>query len=327
MAVVTGAIKQKTIGKGITWTSVYLQNIIIQLPNILGFLDKVTHLYFNEINLVKIWIISLIFALFAVDLIGGLALIFSASLTVFSVGTAFVILVLNLDPMYLFSRTITNTIFSDYVSNPWFQIVLFFSNLIRLVFCYLVSNWLLVNIRTLVIVQLTSDASLVNLENILLTNCQTRLSNCISLYKQLTIERNTLLSFGKVTLTGFLTVVFFFLILSMAAIEIGVLLGSPLISAAGAVASVIVFAVFVVTINLCCLIYEKSVKIRNLWKWRIQKERDTKYFRRVIRSLKPLIVPAGDMGKVDKEMKMNYSHAVLVNSVNLLIGLGEFVGL
>lgn len=188
------------------------------------------------------------------------------------------------------------------------------------------SNWILVNIRTLIILQLTSGTSFVGLESILLKNClNCKLSNCILLYKQLTIERNTLLSFEKAAITGFLTVAFFLTVLSVGAIEVGIFYGSPIISITSASILLVVFAVLVVTLNLCCLIYEKSVKIRSLWKWRIVRGSNTKYFGKVLKSLKPLNVPAGDMGKVDQEMKMNYSHAVLVNTVNFLVGLGEFI--
>lgn len=250
---------------------------------------------------------------------------FSLFLTVFTALFAFLTVFFNWDSVCLVIYILKNTVFSTYLLTLWFQIFYFISQLFRFGFIFLVSNWLMVNIRTMVILLLTSGTSFVSLETLLLKNCQIRLSNSILLYKQLIVARNTLLPFEKAAVTVFLTGVFFFLLLCMSAIEAGIVLGNPIISISGALVGIIVLTIFVVTINLCCLIYEKSVKIRNLWKWRIQNGCDTKYFRKVIKSLKPLYVPAGDMGKVDKDMKMNYSHAVLVNSANLLIGLGEFV--
>lgn len=250
---------------------------------------------------------------------------FSLFSTAFTVLAANLVIALNWDPIFLLNSILTQTYFSEYLTTPRFQILYLVVQVFRYGSFIVVSNWLFVNVRTLVILQLTSGTSFVGLESILLKHCPNRLTNStISLYKQLTIVRNTLLSFEKAAVTSFLTVVFFFIILSTSAIEVGILLKRPIISISGASIAIIVLTVFVVTINLLCLIYEKSVKIRNLWKWRIENGRDVKYFRRVIKSLNPLIIPAGDMGKVDKEMKMNYSHAVLVNNVNLLIGLGEF---
>lgn len=54
---------------------------------------------------------------------------------------------------------------------------------------------------------------------------------------------------------------------------------------------------------------------------KIQKGCDTKYLRKVLKSLKLSFVPAGDMVKVDQQKEMNHCHAVLVNIVNLLVGL------
>ncbi len=266
------------------------------------------------------------FIIFAVDLIRGLALAFTIFATaVFAIALCIAML-LNWDPIYLLKHILVNTIFLPYVSSIWFERFLIIFQLFRYGISFLVANWFIVNVRTMIIVVLTTATSFVSLEGILIKNDQKRLSNStISLYKQLTIERNTLLSCEKAQIAGFLTAVFFIIIFSISAVEIGILFESPIISISGGGLALIVVAVLVVTLNLACLIYERSIKIRSLWKWKIYQQSNVKYFRRVLKCLKPLIVPAGNMGKVDKEMKMNYSHAVLVNTVNLLVGLSQFI--
>lgn len=86
-------------------------------------------------------------------------------------------------------------------------------------------------------------------------------------------------------MTDFLTAVFFLVGFAVGAIEVVILFGSPIISITGGVVALVLLAVLIVTLNLACLMCGNSVIVRDLWKWKIQKSCDTKYLRKVLKSL------------------------------------------
>lgn len=185
------------------------------------------------------------------------------------------------------------------------------------------SQAILTTIRTIIIIGFTKGAAFINLQGILLN--QDVGPSSIALYRQLIVEQNVLLHSEKCLIACALTGGFFLIILSLIAIEIGFFLVNIVVMLTASIVSIFIATVVVIVLKICCSYQERSVKIKNAWLEEAGFKWSRKYWTMVVKSCKPLVIPAGNVGVVDKELKINYFHSVLVNTANVLLATKEFV--
>ncbi|CAL8140857.1 unnamed protein product [Orchesella dallaii] len=74
-----------------------------------------------------------------------------------------------------------------------------------------------------------------------------------------------------------------------------------------------------------CAMHNKTNRIKENWRNQLvlNKIHDRKLMQKVVNSCRPLALPAGDVGIIDKDIKMCYFYQTLNNTVNLMIMLGD----
>lgn len=72
-----------------------------------------------------------------------------------------------------------------------------------------------------------------------------------------------------------------------------------------------------------CAYFENSQEILTRWKTDLAKGSYSKSTRKELQSLKPIAMPAGDVGIIDKDIKINYWDALLGNVVNVILSVNE----
>lgn len=194
----------------------------------------------------------------------------------------------------------------------------------RLLFCHIAAQMLLVNIRTMCIVILTSGAALLNIQVILM---EQRIGiRTFSLYKQLMIEGSVNSVFSCACLTSTLVGGLLLFALATAAVEIGYLRMNPILMTGGGLFVILIAVTIALGLRTCCSIHEKSKE--TLLKWRKQAEQrlDYRFCLRVLKSCTPLGIHVGNVGVVNKDLTINYFASTLVNTVNFLMAIKELMG-
>lgn len=72
-------------------------------------------------------------------------------------------------------------------------------------------------------------------------------------------------------------------------------------------------------------IFEITSKTLIKWKGQIHEVARVKYMRRVLRSMRPISLPIGDVGIIDKDIKVNYLDALMIYIANSLIACKNFI--
>ncbi len=195
--------------------------------------------------------------------------------------------------------------------------------MLRLIISQVVIQIILTNVRTGLIIAITSGMTLISLQ-VILSQQHVNIRS-IGLYKQLLVQRNALVVYEKIGVTGCLAGGFFLLSAAIIGIEIGFLLMNPILIATASLLGIIFLGFIVVILKMCRSINDRSLKL--LYNWRV--EAGSRFNKglllRLIRSFRTLSVPAGEVGIVNKELEINYFAALLINTVNLLMGMKEFI--
>lgn len=147
----------------------------------------------------------------------------------------------------------------------------------------------------------------------------------ISVYKEMAVERNFLIEFEKFFSGIGLTGLYWFIVVSLNGVVVAIKLRNSqlfiVMNTMSALGLLIITFIFV----FCCSIYENTVAILQQWKIQVASCRNRFVLRKIIRSCRPLPVPAGNVGILDREIKMNYFHFVIVNTINHMLVINYFM--
>ncbi|CAL8140869.1 unnamed protein product [Orchesella dallaii] len=144
----------------------------------------------------------------------------------------------------------------------------------------------------------------------------------ISEFKILHVSLAQIYGMGKYLFGGFLTIGFITLVVGPS-----VAVYSARVMANGFVTFVTSFFVFVLFFIICfsfdigCSINERTVKMKQKWQKDLKEYSglERKILRRQIRAYRALGLPVGSVGILDKEIKINYLHHILIHNVDLVL--------
>lgn len=186
----------------------------------------------------------------------------------------------------------------------------------------MISQILACNVRFLFILLFTQAVPLLALIQIINEIKLDRKS--VRLYRQLQVERALIRDTEKIGSSLILALGALLLIVSINSATLGMRLNNFVIFAVSVFVLVVLVIGFGITFSVCCSINENSVKALTRWQRQLQSVMlGRKYYRCLLLSLRALFCPAGDLGILDKSIKCNYSSAVLLYSVNLMIMLKQ----
>lgn len=147
----------------------------------------------------------------------------------------------------------------------------------------------------------------------------------VKVYKEMAVERNILIGFEKFTTCIGLTGLYIFLVFSLNGGTFAFKLGNSELFIIMITMSVLCFLIITFVFVFCCSINENSATILQQWKIQVVSRRNRFRMRKIIRSCRPLSVPAGNVGILDKEIKINYYHSVVVNTINLMVVMNDLL--
>lgn len=148
----------------------------------------------------------------------------------------------------------------------------------------------------------------------------------ISVYKEMAVERNFLIEFEKFFSGIGLTGLYWFVVVSLNCVVVAIKLRNSQLFIVMITMSAL--GLLIITfIVLCCSIYECTVAVLQQWKIQVASCRNRFLLRKIIRSCRPFPVPPGNVVILDREIKMNYFHSVVVNTINLMLVINDFMPL
>ncbi len=146
----------------------------------------------------------------------------------------------------------------------------------------------------------------------------------VKMYRQVRICIYLNYTLLKVVLGIFLSLSFFVVIFS---INLSIFGWNflPLIVYLMAPTIAIIFFVFLIfSLDIGSFIYEITLKTLNKWKREVHQTVKVNYLKRVLNSMRPIALPVGDVGIVDRDIKVNYMDTLMVGIVNGLILCKDF---
>lgn len=223
---------------------------------------------------------------------------------------------IRLDPLYVYI-----VILEQYPEIP--SLVILCCQINRYASIFLFSQWFLVSVKVLFMLAMTLLASILRLvQTLKLQMCR---HAAISHYTHLQLQLNNLQGFEKALSTCGLSIIFIILIVSLNGIifawreRSGFLFIMAFLVGSNAV------VVMYNALLLGCSIYENSVKILQMWSRQLAERKNCSYLSKVARSCQPLSLPAGNVGILDRDIKMNYFDKVVVYSVNVMVVIEKII--
>ncbi len=195
--------------------------------------------------------------------------------------------------------------------------------LLRFILSLLYAQAVMTSVRSAIIIGFTTGAFYISIQDTLMNNRVAKGS--IALYYQLIVIRNVLRDYEKSAITCALTAGFGLVAVLIIVAQIGVYLRHPIIVAAALLLSGIVLLVVVLGLKICSSVNDKSLRLLDTWGREAGVKWNSGYWIRVIKSCKPLAVPAGEVGIVNRELEIHYFHSGLGYVVNILVTMKEFI--
>lgn len=191
--------------------------------------------------------------------------------------------------------------------------------IIRIVIMILLSQWIAIGIKFCTILSLSMAASFQNIVNTVLIR-KLSYSN-ILIYRQLVVERNILKCFEQNLTSLGLFAIFFILVVSINGTIIAWKFDKLVLFTMALVMFVFTLGLVVIGFHLCCSIYEISVKIQTVWASQLSTvpTYSKLLLRKLVVSCKVLSIPAGHVGIIDREIKVNFFRVTSDTAVNLLM--------
>lgn len=245
------------------------------------------------------------------DPVGVVLMLVAASFPILVVQVVIITIPLKVDPFVVYVAIATEN----------FKQQIWVAKTAQILLLLLMSQWLLTTFRIFVPIYLGMTAIFLRFMKALKDSNATYKS--IQHYKHLIVERNVLRDFEQhLTSVG---LVGMFLILVLTTAQIILSLGDKKFAMFA-----IAFVVFgmgnstlSVIFHICCAIYEDSIEIRKIWESKCGSGIHDQCIRRLLRSNRPLSVPVGEVGIMDRELKLNFYSAVTDYTINVLLAVQE----
>lgn len=157
-----------------------------------------------------------------------------------------------------------------------------------------------------------------------LTKVRPNLSkDCLNFYRQLEIQQNEYREPLVLVSTGVLSSCFVILVLGPNTALVAMFLGEVILALCISVLSIALCFCLQICFFFCCHIFESSSALLQFWSFKAGCRKDGGYMKRVARALGFLFVPAGEVGKFDREIKMNYFNQVVDGFTGVLMICSE----
>jgi len=156
-------------------------------------------------------------------------------------------------------------------------------------------------------------------------SCQTINLPIINLYRQALLAQKVMNSFDYKASAATFGCAFGVIIFGVYVCILGQIRESAMLICVGAIGifggCVLLQCFFLVG----CAYYKNSVKALAKWRIDLGKSGPSRFFRRVVKSLKPVAMPAGEVGIIDQDIKINYSDKLLEYVVDVVISTNEIM--
>lgn len=200
---------------------------------------------------------------------------------------------------------------------------IFPGKIVRIIILYVFVHMAYTSVRVSFISTGTGSALIFKLQKMLLN--QSLGNSTILKYRQLQIDRNILYSCEKILVTALFGGGGLCLQLSIVSLTICLIREQYIIAAASAVFALGCMFFLLMALYICCLVNDLSLRTLTRWEREVSKQSCVKYWSKVVRSCRPLAFPAGDVGIINKELKMNFFQSELINTINLLAAVKDFI--
>lgn len=241
---------------------------------------------------------------------------------------AFVGTMMNWDPLHVLLIGTAHLIL-ERIEVPFLRTILVWNSqlfpgkVVRVVVVYVLAHMAFTSVRVTFVLGCTSGSVMLILQKMLMESSLESVS--IIKYRQLQIDRNVLFEVEKVMVTAIFGTCGFCLQGSIVALTICLTREQYLIAAASAILALGCLLLLMMAMYIFCLVNDLSLQTLTRWKRQLSKIKSMKYLRRVVKSCRPLAFPAGDVGIVNKELKINFFQAELMNTINFLTAFNDFI--
>lgn len=194
---------------------------------------------------------------------------------------------------------------------------------LRQVLAFLHIQMAAATLRTFVILLLSVDVWLAKLVQLIMATARQNnafgLATNVELYRKIHIVVRAMWSFGVFMGESGLSFTFIIIVNGVGAAFVAFIEGNYLLSFLSITAIIPSFVVLQLVFSTLCSVFENSQVILERWKERAAWIKDAGYMKRLVRSLHVLALPAGNMGIMDRQIKVNYHDALLNWIVTILM--------
>lgn len=88
--------------------------------------------------------------------------------------------------------------------------------------------------------------------------------------------------------------------------------------------AVLLVSFLMFSLHMGSFLFEITLKTLNKWKREVHEAARVNYLRRVLKSMRPIALPIGDVGIFDRDIKVNYIDTLMIGIVNALIVCKDF---
>lgn len=191
--------------------------------------------------------------------------------------------------------------------------------IVKCLYYLIITHVLMISIRTFSLQVANLQVAMYTMLDYLLGTKRLTKNNYI-LYNALRIILTGLKTYLVAMLGGWMATMYLMITLGVVSTIVGLYFHQPLLVIP---AFMLTFAVFVslnVTFWTTCKIYENSIGLLRTWRNDAIQRSDRGYARRVLKAMQVLSLPAGEVGIMDRDIKINYLSAVLEDSSCMLVG-------
>ncbi|CAL8140859.1 unnamed protein product [Orchesella dallaii] len=229
-------------------------------------------------------------------------------------------LFLNWDPFYLI-LTVVSKLYggNERIASTYLAVG------IRCIISFLGSQAIFVNYRALTMTGFQLGCSIL-IELKMFEKNHKRLNNSSLMnYKMLSIASSTANDMFSWLYGGLLSLCFFWFVsgpnVTLYSVKV---MSSVFIPCVTGFFTCLLLFVICLAFEVGCSLHNRTIRIKENWRNQLVlcKNYDRKLLRKVINGCRPLALPAGDVGIMDRDIKMCYFYETLNNTVNLMIMLG-----
>ncbi len=84
-----------------------------------------------------------------------------------------------------------------------------------------------------------------------------------------------------------------------------------------------IFVILILFVN--SFIYESTSNTLKTWKGQVHQTVRMQYMKRLVASMRPIALPVGSIGIIDKEIKVNYFNSLVDYAVNTIVACNDFI--